>query len=89
MFPGSSYEVSTAQEVQVSRGDRWCIHQRFQELMIPSWCPADGSLQVQVNHVLAAILVHSTVKQFVASRAELIDWLERCWYTSATPKVNS
>lgn len=65
--------------VQVPLSDRWRIYHRLQELMIKSWCPADGSLRVQVNSCLTAILVRSTVLQFTASRQELIDWLERCW----------
>jgi hypothetical protein len=71
------------QVVQIPLCDRWRIHQRLQELMIPSSCPADGSLRVQVNSCIAAILLRSTVMQFVASRQELVDWLERCWEYSA------
>lgn len=65
--------------VQVPLSDRWRIYHRLQELMIKSWCPPDGSLRVQVNGCLTAILVRSTVLQFTATRPELIDWLERCW----------
>lgn len=79
MFPHSRFEASGTHVLQVSRVDRWSIHHRLQELMIPSWCSADGSLQVEVNTGTAALLVHCTVKQFVASRQELVDWLERSW----------
>lgn len=89
MFPRTDYETTATQTVQVSRSDRWCIHQRLQELTIPCWCPNDGSLRVQVNTALAAMLVRSAVKQMIAPRAELIDWLERCWQTAGVPKVNS
>ncbi|MDM9381289.1 hypothetical protein QUB80_11295 [Chlorogloeopsis sp. ULAP01] len=65
--------------LQIPLSDRWRIYHRLQELMIPCSCPPDGSLRVQVNSCLTVILVHSTVKQFVASRQELIDWLEQCW----------
>lgn len=77
----SSSNALVGQVVSVSRVDRWQIHHRLQELMIPCWCPPDGSLWVEVNDSVAAILVRSTVQQFVASRPELVDWLERCWQT--------
>ena len=65
--------------VSVSSIDRWLIHRRLEELMINSWCPNDGQLLVEVNNSIDVILVHSTVKQFVAPRQELVSWLERCW----------
>lgn len=67
------------QIVQIPLCDRWRVYHRLQELMIPCSCPPDGSLRVQVNSCLTAILVYSTVKQFMASRQELINWLEQCW----------
>jgi hypothetical protein len=79
MFTRTAFETSATQAIQVSRTDRWFIHQRLQELMIPSWCPDDGSLQVKVNTVLTAVLIRSVVQQCVASRPELVNWLERCW----------
>ncbi len=68
------------QVLQIPLGDRWQIYHRLQELMIPCSCPPDGSLRVQVNTWLAAILVRSTVIQFLAPRHELVNWLECCWY---------
>ncbi|GAB1543336.1 hypothetical protein NUACC21_60100 [Scytonema sp. NUACC21] len=65
--------------VQIPVGDRWRIYHRLQELMIPCWCPPDGSLRVKIDGCLTAILVRSTVFQLMASRQELIDWLEQCW----------
>ena len=67
------------QVVNIDRSDRWLLQRRLQELMIKSWCSDDGSLWVEVKHSNAAILVHSTVKQFLSPRQELLDWLERCW----------
>lgn len=81
MFTPPSSNASVGQIVNVSRIDRWVIYHRLQELMIPCWCPADGSLRVEVNNSIAAILLRSTVQQFVASRQELVEWLERCWRT--------
>lgn len=67
--------------VNVPRSDRWLVHRRLQELMIPCWCPEDGSLRVEVNDSTAAILLRSTIQQYIASRSELVEWLERCWQT--------
>jgi hypothetical protein len=69
------------QAVSVRRCDRWSIHHRLQELNIPSACPADGTLRVEVNHALALVLLRSTLHQFSLSRQEGVDWLERCWQT--------
>ncbi len=81
MLTPSSSDTSDGQVVDVSRVLRWQIYHRLQELKIPCWCPADGSLRVEVNDSIAAVLVRSTVQQFVAPRQELVDWLERCWQT--------
>ncbi|MGE5656727.1 MAG: Asr1405/Asl0597 family protein [Actinomycetota bacterium] len=67
--------------VNIPRHDRWLIYHRLQELMIPCWCPEDGSLRVEVNDSNAAVLLRSTIQQFTASRSELVEWLERCWQT--------
>ncbi len=67
--------------VAISVGDRWMIHRRLQELMIPCWCPEDGSLWVEIHHGNHAILLRSAVQQLIAPRQELVDWLERCWET--------
>ncbi len=65
--------------LQIPLSVRWQIYYRLQELMIPCFCLSDGSLRVQVNNSLTLILIHSILKQFLASRQELINWLERCW----------
>lgn len=79
MLPPSSSNTSVGQIVNVSRILRWQIYYRLQELRIPCWCPVDGSLRVEVNDSVSAMLVRSTVQQFVAPRQELVEWLERCW----------
>ncbi|GAX45423.1 hypothetical protein NIES4075_64440 [Tolypothrix sp. NIES-4075] len=79
MPPCSNSDALGDQILQIPLCDRWRIHHRLQELMIKSSCPADGSLRVQVNSCITAILVRSIVMQFVASRHELVHWLERCW----------
>jgi len=77
LLPPSSHVLH--QIVQIPRYQRWQIYHRLQELNIPCSCLSDGTLQVQVNNTIAAILLRSTVIQFTASRPLLIDWLERCW----------
>lgn len=83
MYPSCSYVALGEQVLQIPLCDRYSIHRRLQELMIPSSCLPDGSLHVQVNSWLTAILVCSTVMQFLATRQELLDWLEYCWNYSA------
>jgi hypothetical protein len=70
------------QVLQIPLSDRWQIHHRLQELMITCSCPPDGSLRVQVNSLQEAILVRSAVMQLLASRGELVTWLEDCWLHS-------
>ncbi|MGA7936094.1 MAG: Asr1405/Asl0597 family protein [Kovacikia sp.] len=77
----SRFQSSTPQVLMISRCDRWQAYQRFQELEIPCHCSAEGYLKVEVNTPLAALQVKSVVQQLTASRAELTDWLERCWQT--------
>ncbi|EKF01475.1 hypothetical protein FDUTEX481_07922 [Tolypothrix sp. PCC 7601] len=83
MLPSSSYNFPGEQILHIPLSDRWLIYQRLQDLMIDCSCLADGSLRVQVNNRREALLIRSTVMQFLASRQELVDWLERCWPDSA------
>ncbi|MBD2693797.1 Asr1405/Asl0597 family protein [Anabaena catenula] len=70
------------QVLQIPLSDRWQIYHRLQELMITCSCPPDGSLRVQIHSLQEAILVRSAVMQFLASRCELVKWLEDCWLHS-------
>ncbi|MDZ7961696.1 MAG: hypothetical protein RMY34_28090 [Aulosira sp. DedQUE10] len=83
MLPSSRYNLLGDRVLQIPLSDRWLIHHRLQELMIESSCLANGSLRVQVNTLQEAMLIHSTLMQFLASRQELVDWLEHCWHDSA------
>jgi hypothetical protein len=74
--------VSTTHIVDVPLIDRWRIYNRLQELMIPCWCLPDGTLRVEVSDAIAAILLRSVVQQFLASRKDLVAWLDRCWQTA-------
>lgn len=63
----------------VPRSERWRVYYRLQELKIPCWCLPDGSLRVEIQNGTGALLLRSVMQQFVASRPEAVDWLERCW----------
>ncbi len=65
----------------MQRCDRWSIYHRLQELNIACACSADGNLWIEVNHAIDLVLARSTVRQFLTSRQDDIDWLNRCWYT--------
>ena len=78
MLPPSGSNV-LRQIVLIPYHQRWQIYHRLQELNVPCSCMSDGSLQVQIDNWIAAILLHSTVIQFTASRLSFIDLLQRCW----------
>lgn len=65
--------------LRVYPGDRRQVHRRLKELSLNAWCSSDGELRVEINNDVEAAQVHSVCQQFVASRAELVDWLEQCW----------
>ncbi|NES71590.1 MAG: hypothetical protein F6K24_43515, partial [Okeania sp. SIO2D1] len=69
------------QVARIPRSDRWSVYRRLQELNIACWCPEDGTLWIEIDHCLDAILLRSAIQQFSSSRSELTDWLERCWST--------
>ena len=68
----------------ISRSERWMVSRRLSELDITSRCPSDGSLWVEVNNSLQAILIRTVVQHMLATRGEQIDWLDRCWDSSFT-----
>ena len=90
MYESTSPDVFKSQVAKIKRGDRWTVYRRLQELNIPCWCPPDGTLWIEVDRCIHAILLRSTIQQFVGTRSELIDWLERCWsFNSEQLTVNS
>ncbi|MEB3151040.1 MAG: hypothetical protein VKL60_18725 [Sphaerospermopsis sp.] len=68
------------QFLEVPLSDRSEIFHHLQELMIACTCEPDGSLRVQINSFKEAVIVQNTIMQFLASREELVEWLESCWY---------
>lgn len=68
--------------IKINRSDRWRVYHRLQELDISCWCPKDGTLWIEIDGWIEAILLRSTLQQFDRSRYELTSWLERCWEIS-------
>ncbi|WP_299489281.1 Asr1405/Asl0597 family protein [Acaryochloris sp. IP29b_bin.137] len=64
---------------KICLGDRWQAHRRLKELSLNAWCSPNGQLCVEINNDVEAAQVYSVLQQFVASRAELVGWLEQCW----------
>lgn len=63
----------------ISRSDRWQANQRLQELSISCCCSPDGYLQVEITLPVHILQLRSVVQQLTATRADLLDGLERCW----------
>ena len=75
----SSSKSVADQEIEISRGDRWQVYRRLQELEIPCQCGTNQPLRYQINDVAGAIQLWSVVKQVSVPRLELASWLESCW----------
>ncbi|MEM6352328.1 MAG: Asr1405/Asl0597 family protein [Cyanobacteria bacterium P01_D01_bin.14] len=85
----ASNVANRGQIVPVHRSTRWSIHYRLQELSIPSACPADGTLRVDIDYPVSLMLLRSVVQQFTESRQSGINWLERCWQSKITCQTDS
>lgn len=83
----STIDMSTTYVVSVPRVERWQVYYRLRELMIPCWCLPDGSLRVEVQNGMHALLLRSVVQQFIASRQEMVTWLGRCWNARCEQKL--
>ena len=79
MYNSTHPDAMFSQVAKIHRSDRWIVYRRLQELNIPCWCPPDGTLWIEIDRCIHAILLRSTIQQFVSSRSELTEWLERCW----------
>lgn len=71
----------------ISRIERWKIYYRLQELNISCWCLEDGTLWVEINDCIKAILLYSIVKHFIYNRLQLINWLNQCLSISIRSKL--
>ena len=81
MYKFTRPDAFVSQVAKIHRSDRWSVHRRLQELNIPCWCTEDGALWVEIDSCIHAILLRSTIQQFINTRSESIAWLERCWST--------
>ncbi|MEA5564027.1 MULTISPECIES: Asr1405/Asl0597 family protein [unclassified Anabaena] len=70
-------QIEQTYVVEVNWLDRWQIYQRLQELDIPCWCEASQPLKVKISSPVAAIQLWSVIRQFTASRQDLISTLKR------------
>ena len=75
----SDIELRVGEIVEVSWPDRWQVYRRLQELDIRAWCAIDQPLRVEIDSAIAAVQLQSVLKQLVASRRDLVLWIERCW----------
>lgn len=82
-------DTFVSQVVKIDRSDRWSVYRRLQELNIPCWCPEDGTLWIEIDRCIHAVLLRSTIQQFACTRSELADWLERCWSTQVLSTTNN
>ncbi|MGM3305898.1 Asr1405/Asl0597 family protein [Anabaena sp. WFMT] len=74
-----SSETGIKHVVEVNWADRWQVYQRLRELEIPSCCETNQPLQVQITSPQVVVQLWSVMRQFTASRQELICTLEHCW----------
>lgn len=75
----SGCEPEVREIVEVKWADRWQVYQRLQELGIPCWCDAGQPLKVEIADPTTALQLSSVLKQFTASRQDLVWWLKQCW----------
>ncbi|MEA5618755.1 hypothetical protein VB711_13035 [Cronbergia sp. UHCC 0137] len=68
--------------VEVNWADRWQVYQRLRELDIPCYCESNQPLEVEITNPILAVQFWSVLRQFTASRQDLIRNLEQCWQNS-------
>ena len=79
MYKSTLPDSFISQVSKIKRSERWSVYRRLKELDIPCWCPQDGSLCIEIDCCINAILLRSTIQQFISTRSESVAWLERCW----------
>lgn len=89
MYKFTRPDAFVTQVAKINRSDRWSVYRRLQELKISCWCPEDGTLWVEIDDCLNAVLLRSTIQRFFSTRSELTDWLERCWSTNVLSISNN
>jgi hypothetical protein len=61
------------------RSDRWDIFHRLQSLDVQCKCSTNEPLLGELHSPTTVAQIWSVLRQFSASRTELIDWLDSCW----------
>jgi len=69
----------------IPRSDRWQVSHRLQELHISTHCLPNGQLSVEIHRPIDILQLRSVIQQHTAARADLIDWMERCWRYPGKP----
>ena len=69
----------------IPRSDRWQVSQRLQELHISTHCLPNGQLRIEIHHPIDILQLRSVIQQHTAARADLINWVERCWQHPGKP----
>ena len=85
----NSPEALVTKIAKINRSERWSVYRRLQELQITCWCPEDGTLWVEIDDCINAVLLRSTIQRFLSTRSELTHWLERCWSTNVLSISNN
>ncbi|MDB9537179.1 hypothetical protein PN451_15305 [Dolichospermum planctonicum CS-1226] len=75
----SSSETDKKHVIDIDWADRWLVYQRLRELDIICICETNQPLMVEINNPTAAIQLWSVIKQFSASRQDLIENIENSW----------
>ena len=79
-------EQQPSRILTVKRTYRWDVFHRLQELGIECECSTNKPLLVHLNSPTTIVQISSVVRQFTASRQELIDWLDDCWQVKYDPQ---
>lgn len=65
---------------------RWEVFRRLKALEIQCQCSTNEPLLVQLDSPQTVVQIWSVVRQFSASRNDLISWLDRCWQINCDRK---
>lgn len=83
----SATETSPNRILPVKWSYRWDVFRRLQALNIECQCSTNEPLLVDLHSPTTAIQIWSVLRQFSASRGELIDWLDDCWQAKCDRQI--
>lgn len=73
-------ETQVKQIVEINWTDRWQVYKRLQELEISSSCKINQPLTVEIANITDIAQLWSVLRQFTASRQDLISHLQHSWH---------